>query len=90
LCKLIAPAVGDIDTPEAFLRSIGRGAEEKVDIGDWTQFWRTGGSELRAANVDVKDRKCVLHSILSLWEFGAYSSPYKVYHVGYGEIPAGP
>lgn len=50
---------GNINSPAAFLKSIGRGAEDKLDVGDWRQFWRMGGSELRAANVDTKDRKFV-------------------------------
>ena len=51
--------VGDITTPQAFLRAIGRSADKKVSIDSWDAFWHTSGYDLKKAGVAVKDRRQV-------------------------------
>lgn len=57
---------GMIDSPEAFLKAIGRSADSKITAETWTDLWKLDGPRLKAAGVDVKDRKCVNWVVLCL------------------------
>ena len=51
---------GDITTPEAFLKAIGRGSETKITFETWDGLWKANGLSLKKAGVAVRDRRCVL------------------------------
>ncbi len=50
---------GDITTPEAFLKAIGRGSETKITFDTWDSLWKANGLSLKKAGVAVRDRRCV-------------------------------
>lgn len=54
------PTREGIQTPEEFLKSIGRNAEKLVSIDSWPAFWKTNAATLREAGVGVKDRRYLL------------------------------
>ncbi|EKM51904.1 uncharacterized protein PHACADRAFT_165232 [Phanerochaete carnosa HHB-10118-sp] len=51
---------GIIDSPEAFLKAIGRSAESKITAETWADLWKLDGPRLKAAGVDVRDRRYLL------------------------------
>ncbi|KAI0039677.1 hypothetical protein FA95DRAFT_1503848 [Auriscalpium vulgare] len=51
-----ALAAGDINTPETFLKAIGRSSETKVSCNSWTDLWKLDGLALRKAGLPVRDR----------------------------------
>jgi hypothetical protein len=51
---------GDITTPEAFLKAIGRGSETKITFETWDSLWKANGLSLKKAGVAVRDRRYVL------------------------------
>ena len=51
---------GNITTPEAFLKAIGRSAETKLTgIESWQQLWQTNGYHMKKAGLSVRDRRYV-------------------------------
>ena len=50
---------GSIQTPEDFLKAIGRSAETKFTPESWEQLWHTDGAQLRKAGLAVRDRRSV-------------------------------
>jgi hypothetical protein len=50
---------GDISTPEAFLKAIGRGSETKISFDKWDDLWKANGLALRKAGLAVRERRCV-------------------------------
>ena len=61
-----AATLGDITTPEDFLKAIGRSSESKLTPDSWEQLWHTDGFQLKKAGLSVQDRRCVPHTRLSL------------------------
>ncbi|PCH40109.1 hypothetical protein WOLCODRAFT_162101 [Wolfiporia cocos MD-104 SS10] len=59
----VPPPRGNISTPEAFLKAIGRSAESKVTVESWEQLWKLDGPRLKKAGLAVKDRKYILWSL---------------------------
>lgn len=49
-----------MNTPESFLKGIGRGAEKKVETEEWDKFWELSGKDLKKAGLAIKDRRYVL------------------------------
>lgn len=47
-----------LDSPETFLKAIGRSADTKITAETWEELWKLDGPRLKAAGVDVKDRRC--------------------------------
>lgn len=60
--KPIPAPRGNIATPEAFLRAIGRSSETKLSPAptEWDAFWRIGGAEMKEAGMAVRDRRYIL------------------------------
>lgn len=50
---------GSINTPEDFLKAIGRGSETKITFDTWDSLWKTNGLSLKKAGVAVRDRRYV-------------------------------
>ncbi|KAH9891669.1 IGR protein motif-domain-containing protein [Cubamyces lactineus] len=59
----IPPPRGNIQTPEDFLKAIGRSAETKLTPESWEQLWHTDGPQLKKAGLAVKDRRYILWSM---------------------------
>jgi hypothetical protein len=49
-----------IQTPEDFLKAIGREAETKLSVESWTKFWKMDGRSMREAGIGTKDRRYVI------------------------------
>ncbi|KZT23470.1 hypothetical protein NEOLEDRAFT_1069437, partial [Neolentinus lepideus HHB14362 ss-1] len=57
-----------IETPEAFLKAIGRSSDTKLSslsesLAEWNSFWQLRGSEMKQASVPVRDRRYILWSM---------------------------
>jgi len=52
-------SLGDISTPESFLKAIGRNSEAKISFDTWDNLWKTNGQALKKAGLAVRDRRCV-------------------------------
>ncbi|GJE88300.1 IGR protein motif-domain-containing protein [Phanerochaete sordida] len=48
------------DSPEAFLKAIGRSADSKITAETWEELWKLDGHRLKAAGVEVKDRRYLM------------------------------
>jgi len=55
----------DIETPADFLRSIGRGADQKLKMDTWDQLFNLTASDLKKAGVDKPDE--VTNRTYILW-----------------------
>ncbi|KAH9854694.1 IGR protein motif-domain-containing protein [Lenzites betulinus] len=60
--RALAP-LGNIATPEAFLKAIGRSAETKISPASWEELFHTDGPQLRKAGLSVEDRRYILWSV---------------------------
>ncbi|KAF7314504.1 IGR domain-containing protein [Mycena kentingensis (nom. inval.)] len=51
-----------ITSPEVFLKAIGRSSESKFKAEgmEWKEFWKHDGKKLKAAGVNVRDRRYIL------------------------------
>jgi IGR protein motif-containing protein len=56
-CLLLS--LGDISTPESFLKAIGRNSEAKISFDTWDNLWKTNGQALKKAGLTVRDRRYV-------------------------------
>ncbi|KAK7056939.1 hypothetical protein VNI00_002657 [Paramarasmius palmivorus] len=56
------PAPRDsINTPQDFLKAIGRSMDSKISQDSWEEFWRSAtGNQLRAKGLSVRDRRYTL------------------------------
>ncbi|KAF9267306.1 hypothetical protein L218DRAFT_1074074 [Marasmius fiardii PR-910] len=55
------PAPRDsINTPQDFLKAIGRSLDTKITQDSWEQFWKTSGLQLREKGLPVRDRRYTL------------------------------
>ncbi|EPQ54567.1 hypothetical protein GLOTRDRAFT_129917 [Gloeophyllum trabeum ATCC 11539] len=62
------PPKRGIESPEAFLKAIGRSSDSKLSslsesLSEWSNFWKLGGLEMKKAGVPVKDRRYILWSM---------------------------
>ncbi|TBU46340.1 IGR protein motif-domain-containing protein [Dichomitus squalens] len=58
------PRAGNITTPEAFLKAIGRSSETKLTgVESWEQLWHTNGYQMKKAGLSVRDRRYILWSM---------------------------
>ncbi|KAL1736620.1 IGR protein motif-domain-containing protein [Schizophyllum commune] len=56
----VPPPTPGMNSPQTFLKSIGRSLETKLEIEEWEKFWEMSGRDLRAAGLPVKDRRYIL------------------------------
>ncbi|KAL1745115.1 IGR protein motif-domain-containing protein [Schizophyllum fasciatum] len=56
----VPPPTPNMDSPQSFLKSIGRSLETKLEVEEWNKFWEMSGRDLRAAGLPVKDRRYIL------------------------------
>lgn len=54
-----------IQTPEDFLKAIGRESETKLSVESWTNFWKMDGRSMREAGIGTKDRRYVIEIMFS-------------------------
>ncbi|KAI0320193.1 hypothetical protein OF83DRAFT_1053609 [Amylostereum chailletii] len=52
-----ASCLGGIDSPEAFLKAIGRKSETKLSYDSWEGLFKADGATMRKAGLEVKDRR---------------------------------
>jgi hypothetical protein len=51
--------IAGIDTPEAFLKAIGREADTKITFDNWDDMFNADREKLKGAGLEVRDRRCV-------------------------------
>ncbi|PBK74799.1 uncharacterized protein ARMOST_10809 [Armillaria ostoyae] len=56
----IPPPRGSVNTPEEFLKSIGRSMETKYSAESWEEFWTKTGANLKEAGLAIRDRRYML------------------------------
>ncbi|KAL0961248.1 hypothetical protein HGRIS_006210 [Hohenbuehelia grisea] len=49
-----------IETPEDFLKAIGRSCETKLQVESWEELFTSSGAVLKQKGVDVRDRRYML------------------------------
>ncbi|KAG7088289.1 hypothetical protein E1B28_012301 [Marasmius oreades] len=55
------PAPKDsINTPQDFLKAIGRSLDTKITQNSWEQFWKSSGLQFREQGLSVRDRRYTL------------------------------
>lgn len=59
LTRTNAATLGNITSPQDFLKAIGRSAENKLSPESWEQLWHTDGFQLKKAGLGVSERRCV-------------------------------
>ncbi|KAK0487399.1 hypothetical protein IW261DRAFT_1415098 [Armillaria novae-zelandiae] len=52
--------VGSVNTPEEFLKNIGRSMETKYSVESWDEFWTKTGANLKEAGLAIRDRRYML------------------------------
>lgn len=66
------------------MAAIGRNSETKVQPEGWEQFWNMSGQDMRKAGLAVKDRRCVLGTLLAVIRVS--DSTDQVYPLVHGEV----
>ncbi|VDC00773.1 unnamed protein product [Peniophora sp. CBMAI 1063] len=83
LLRQLVPATrAGLDTPQAFLQSIGRKMDTKVSPESWDELFKLESEKLKADGVDVRDRRYLLWS---LEKFRAGEDPKSFAHEARGK-----